>query len=155
MNKLIPVGTERFSPDQVEIKFDQVSAPAGAKEEQPDVIHAWLRCEAAADGGVRVLETWLYDESTRLWSTRQPLDPALYPESAFPVSWKIPVTREDALTGFSSWTGSHTSLAGTAGMQWSLRFLPGDPADQGTLCVSFEVTDTQGQTHSSLPLMLE
>ena len=155
VDKLVPVGTERFTPDQVEIRFDQIPAPAGSAEEQPDVIHAWLRCEAAADGSVRVLETWLYEESSRLWSTRQPLDPALYTGSAFPVSWKIPVTREDALTGFSSWTESHTSLAGTAGMEWALRFLAKDAADQGKLCVSFEVTDTQGQTHSSLPLMLE
>ena len=155
VSSLVPIGTDCFSPDQVVIAIDQLPVPEGEEERQADVIHGWVKGTVLEDGSIRILETWLYDERSGLWSTRGALDTALYTEAAFPISWKTPVFQDDSLTGFSSWEESHTTCAGTAGQSWSLRFQPNeaDP-EKGTLCVCFEVTDTQDQTHSSLPLQL-
>lgn len=147
----IDVGT--FTPEQVVVDLSAYEGGEGEKPEQADVVHAWLRCEVGEDGGLTVLETWCYSPENDIWSTRGALDTASYPVLAFPMSWRLPTTTDESLTGFDAWEEAFTSSATAPSEGWQLRFVPagGDGED---LCASFQITDSQNRTHGSVPLRL-
>ncbi len=150
LDSFATVSVESFNPEQVTIDLSGFELPSADADAQPDVVHAWLKCAADETGAVTVLETWLYDEKTGIWSTRGTLDASVYPVAAFPISWRQPVTADDALTGFDRWQECLTTASTVQGGAWSLRFIPREEEDG--LCVSFQVTDAQNRTFSSAPL---
>ena len=151
LEALTPVGVESFSPDQQVIDLSRWEEPSPEEMQLSAVVHAWLKCSVDGDGGVSVLETWLYDEESGLWSTRNTLDPALYPSAAFPVSWKLPTTEDGALTGYDAWKALYTTASVIPADAFRLRFVPA-PAEENR-CVSFQITDIQNRTYSSIPLL--
>ena len=153
-NSLTPVGTASFSQDQVTVTADSYQPPSPEAAGQPQVLHAQLTCRADEDGSISILETQLYDEESGSWSTRSSFDETIYPVLTFPVAWKQPTSSDHALAGFSGWAEQYTTvyMVPAAGLQ--LAFTPQAAKTAGDLCVAFQVTDIQNQTHSSLPLMM-
>ena len=151
LSSLTPVGTASFHDEQISVSLTDVTLETPDKEQQPEVLHAMLQCRVSEDGSVEILETWLYDAESDSWSTRGSFDESLYPQVTFPSAWKLPAATGDSLRGFSDWT-LHGSTAAAAGAQdWHLCFLPRTQTED--VCISFEVTDLQHQTHGSIPML--
>ena len=149
---LVDVEISTFEESQITVDLTDFVLPEPGKEDRP-VVHAFLKCQAEADGSVTVRETWLYDPNSDIWSTRGALDTASYSAAVFPVEWKQPVFAEDTLMGFASWKTHHTAAETADAAGWSLKFtaLPGG----APLCASFQVTDSQNWTYASAPLMFD
>ncbi len=150
LTALTAIGTQSFTTEEQMIDLTQ-ELPSPEEAETPEVVHAWLRCSADEDGNIRIEETWAYDGSTAQWSTRNLLDPALYPVLRFPVSYRVPASEGDALTGFESWKEVRTDAMAVSDDGWSLAFVSQET--DRNLCVSFQITDLQNRTYSSIPLL--
>ena len=144
------IDVETFDPDQRWIDLT-AELPPEEPSEAPQVIHAWLKCRISEDGGVEVTQTWLYDAETGEWSARGEIDRGAYPVAAFPISWRQTSGVEGGLAGFGEWIERYTTARTVTDGDWALAFVPAQIAGE-KVCVSFEVTDAQNLSHSSVPM---
>ena len=107
-------------------------------------------------GDLEIVRTYVYDRTTKTYSSRIPFSPEGFTKMYFWYFIGILPEGKDPLPGFdewSTWYGDMRIVSDNPAEQWHLRFFEDRPDPD--LYAMFQITDIQQNVYSSVPIPLE